>query len=55
MLETVEKPWVAFKVMAAGAIHPRVGFHYAFRGGADFVIAGNAGAYNPIWVVTTPG
>ena len=39
-METVEKPWVAFKVMAAGAILPRMGFSYAFRHGADFVIAG---------------
>ena len=39
-METVEKPWVAFKVMAAGAISPRVAFPNAFRNGADFVIAG---------------
>lgn len=39
-METVEKPWVAFKVMAAGAIPPRFAFPFAFRGGADFVIAG---------------
>jgi hypothetical protein len=39
-METVEKPWVAFKVMAAGAIHPRVAFSFAYKGGADFVIAG---------------
>lgn len=39
-METVEKPWVAFKVMAAGAISPRDAFPYAFRHGADFVIAG---------------
>ena len=26
--------------MAAGAIHPRVGFSHAFRNGADFVVAG---------------
>ena len=38
--ETVEKPWVAFKVMAAGAITPQMAFPYAFRNGADFVIAG---------------
>ena len=25
-METVEKPWVAFKVMAAGAIHPQMAF-----------------------------
>jgi len=39
-METVEKPWVAFKVMAAGAISPDMAFPYAYRHGADFVIAG---------------
>jgi hypothetical protein len=39
-METVEKPWVAFKVMAAGAIQPRMAFPHAFRHGADFVAAG---------------
>lgn len=39
-METVDKPWVAFKVMAAGAINPRMAFNYAYRHGADFVIAG---------------
>jgi hypothetical protein len=39
-METVEKPWVAFKVMAAGAISPRVAFPNAYRNGADFIIAG---------------
>ena len=39
-METVEKPWVAFKVMAAGAIPPRMAFSYAYRHGADFIIAG---------------
>jgi hypothetical protein len=39
-METVDKPWVAFKVMAAGAIHPRIAFSSAYRNGADFVIAG---------------
>jgi hypothetical protein len=39
-METVEKPWVAFKVMAAGAIPPRWAFPHAFRNGADFVLAG---------------
>jgi len=39
-METVEKPWVAFKVMAAGAINPLIAFPYAFKNGADFVIAG---------------
>ena len=36
----VERPWFAFKVMAAGAIQPRIAFPYAYRHGADFVIAG---------------
>jgi hypothetical protein len=39
-METVEKPWVAFKVMAAGAITPRTAFPHAYRHGADFIIAG---------------
>ena len=39
-METVNKPWIAFKVMAAGAITPRMAFPHAFRGGADFIIAG---------------
>jgi hypothetical protein len=39
-METVEKPWVAFKVMAAGAIPPRMAFSNAFRHGADFIVAG---------------
>ncbi len=39
-MEKIDKPWVAFKVMAAGAISPRHGFSFAFRGGADFVVAG---------------
>jgi hypothetical protein len=38
--EPIEKPWFAFKVMAAGAIPPKVGFAHAFRSGADFVLAG---------------
>ena len=39
-MEKVDKPWVAFKVMAAGAISPRIAFPSAYRHGADFVIAG---------------
>jgi hypothetical protein len=34
------EPWIAFKVMAAGAIHPKEAFRYAWEGGADFVCAG---------------
>jgi hypothetical protein len=39
-MKTVNRPWIAFKVLAAGAIHPREGFKYAFENGADFVCAG---------------
>jgi len=39
-MKTVEKPWMAFKVLAAGAIHPREGFKYAFENGADFIHVG---------------
>ena len=39
-MKTVAKPWVAFKVMAAGAIPAQVGINHAFQHGADFVIAG---------------
>jgi len=39
-MKTVEKPWIAYKVLAAGAIHPRNGFKYAFENGADFICVG---------------
>jgi len=39
-MATFQKPWIAFKVMAAGAITPEKGFRFAFRGGADFICAG---------------
>ena len=39
-MKSVAKPWIAFKVMAAGAIAPRDGFNYAFARGADFALAG---------------
>ena len=38
--KTITKPWLAFKVLAAGAIHPRQGFLHAFRNGADFIAVG---------------
>jgi hypothetical protein len=40
VMKSVEKPWFAFKVMAAGAIPPKNAFRYAFENGADFVLAG---------------
>jgi hypothetical protein len=39
-METLEQPWIAFKTMAAGSLHPEKAFPYAFRQGADFVCAG---------------
>jgi len=39
-MKTVKKPWIAFKVLAAGAIHPKSALSYAFENGADFVCAG---------------
>lgn len=36
----LDRPWIAYKVLAAGAIHPRVGFKYAFDNGADFCVVG---------------
>jgi hypothetical protein len=36
----VTKPWIAFKVLAAGAIPPQKGFRYAFENGADFILVG---------------
>ena len=39
-MKGVTKPWIAFKVMAAGAIKPREGFQHAYANGADFILAG---------------
>lgn len=39
-MKNLEQPWIAFKVLAAGAIHPNEGFKYAFEGGADFICVG---------------
>jgi len=39
-MKKVNVPWIAFKVLAAGAIHPREGFKYAFENGADFICVG---------------
>jgi len=37
---TLKEPWIAFKVLAAGAIKPEDGLKYAFANGADFVCLG---------------
>ena len=39
-MKTVRKSWIAYKVLAAGAIHPRDGFKFAFENGADFLCVG---------------
>ena len=36
----VRKPWIAFKILAAGAIQPQKGFKFAFENGADFANVG---------------
>lgn len=39
-MQTVEKPWIAYKIMAAGAIPAQAAFQDACLNGADFVLAG---------------
>lgn len=40
VMAKVEKPWIAYKTMAAGAISPRNALEYAFSNGADFTVFG---------------
>ena len=40
VMKNVTKPWIAFKVMAAGAIPPKDAFRYVFENGADHTLAG---------------
>jgi hypothetical protein len=39
-MRKLETPWVAFKVLAAGALHPSKSFNYVFENGADFACVG---------------
>jgi hypothetical protein len=39
-MQELNRPWIAYKVLGAGAIHPREGFQYAFANGADFLCVG---------------
>ncbi|MDD4868977.1 MAG: hypothetical protein PHR77_00350 [Kiritimatiellae bacterium] len=39
-MKNVGKPWIAYKVLAAGAIPPAQGFQHAFNNGADFILVG---------------
>ncbi len=40
VMNKIDVPWIAFKVLAAGAISPSSGFKFAFHNGADFVAVG---------------
>lgn len=39
-MRQLDEPWIAFKILAAGAIEPKVGFRHAFENGADFICVG---------------
>jgi hypothetical protein len=39
-MNSLEEPWIAFKILAAGAIDPKDAFPYAFNNGADFICVG---------------
>ena len=39
-MATLKQPWIAFKTLAAGAIHPRDAFQWCFENGADFLCVG---------------
>ncbi len=39
-MASLKKPWIAFKTLAAGAIHPRRAFQWCFESGADFICVG---------------
>ena len=60
----ISKPWIAFKILAAGAIRPDAAFPYAFVNGADFILVGMfdwqiaedaALARRVLHIVTRPG
>jgi hypothetical protein len=39
-MRDLEEPWIAFKVLAAGALEPEKAFRFAFENGADFICVG---------------
>ncbi|MCX6900978.1 MAG: hypothetical protein NT105_20070 [Verrucomicrobia bacterium] len=39
-MKSVKKTWIAFKIMAAGAISPKKAFQWAFEGGGDHILVG---------------
>jgi len=39
-MKSVKKTWIAFKILAAGAIPPKKAFQWAFEGGGDHILVG---------------
>jgi len=39
-MEKLEQPWIAFKILAAGALKPQDAFPYTYKSGADFACVG---------------
>ena len=39
-MRTIKKPWIGYKVLAAGAVPPTEAFQFAFENGADFICPG---------------
>lgn len=39
-MSELRRPWIAYKVLAAGAIQPQAGLQHAFENGADFAAVG---------------
>jgi len=39
-MKSVQVPWIAFKILGAGAIQPKEGLRYVFQSGADFAVVG---------------
>jgi hypothetical protein len=39
-MSELKRPWIAYKVLAAGAIPPKAGLQHAFENGADFAAVG---------------
>jgi hypothetical protein len=39
-MKALPEPWIAFKILAAGAIPPKAAFRWAFESGADFICVG---------------
>jgi hypothetical protein len=39
-MNALPQPWIAFKILAAGALRPEEAFQYAYQNGADFICVG---------------